>query len=101
MGKISESEKAEQIAKECRTSWSEELVDGYDGESEWIDRDDFKECYKSAKRMGEWQKKALIDKAVKFLRPKISSLYLGDESETEKFINEFKKIMEDKFYDKE
>lgn len=101
MEKISESEKAKKIANKCKTYWCKEIVDGYNGEREWVKYDDFKECYTSAIKMGQWQKKSLIDRAVKFLRPKISSLYLGDESETEKFIDEFKKIMEDNFYDNE
>lgn len=79
MGKISETEKAKQIAEECKDYW-------------W---DDFNNCYNSAIKMAEWKEKELIDKAIEFLEPRILSILSGDKVDTDKFIEEFKKTMTD------
>lgn len=95
MIKISETEKAKQIAEECKTYWWHEIVDESNGEREWVKYDDFNNCYNSAIKMAEWKEKEFIDKAIGFLEPRILSILSGDKVDTDKFIEEFKKTMTD------
>ena len=95
MIKINETEKAKQIAEECKTYWRDEIVDGYNGERKWVKYDDFNNCYNSATKMAEWKENELIDKAIEFLEPRILSILSGDKVDTDKFIEEFKKAMTD------
>ena len=86
---------AEKIANSCKETRYEEHHAWGDGELEYLEVTDYRNCYNSAIKMAEWKEKELIDKAIEFLEPKILAFLSGDKVDTEKFIEEFKKTITD------